>query len=162
MKASCKNKSDVFKVRYFNSEHTCPMRDKVLTKVPLTVGFVSGVTAPKLVNHKRIHTPKDIIADIREFYGVQISYQQAWRAKEHALEMIRGKPSTGYRKMSRYIYILNTVYPNSYIRMQKTEEDELMYLIVALRPLIRGFDYCRPIVVVDGAHLGRAYKGTFV
>ncbi|KAH0727117.1 hypothetical protein KY284_002982 [Solanum tuberosum] len=46
--------------------------------------------------------------------------------------------------------------------MQKTEEDEFMYLFVAFRPLIRGFDYCRPIVVVDGAYLGGAYKGTFV
>ncbi|KAG5616414.1 hypothetical protein H5410_016238 [Solanum commersonii] len=76
--------------------------------------------------------------------------------------MIKGKPSAGYRQMPRYIYKLNIVYPNSYIRMQKTEEDEFMYLFVALRPLIRGFDYCRPIVVVDGAHLSGAYKGTFV
>ncbi|XP_049387925.1 uncharacterized protein LOC125852236 [Solanum stenotomum] len=162
MKASCRKKSNVFKVRYFNSEHTCPMRDRVLTKVQATIGFVSGVTAPKLVNHKRIHTPKDRIADIRKFYGVQISYQHAWRAKERALEMIRGKSLAGYRQMPRYIDMLNTVYPNSYIRMQKTEEDEFMYLFVALRPLIRGFDYCRPIVVVNGAHLGGAYKGTFV
>ncbi|KAG5568256.1 hypothetical protein H5410_064737 [Solanum commersonii] len=138
------------------------MWDRVLTKVQATVGFVSGVTVPKLVNHKRIHTPKDIIADIREFYGVQISYQQAWRAKERALEMIRGKPSAGYRQLPRYIYMLNTAYPNSYIRMQKTEEDEFMYLFIALRPLIRGFDYCRSIVIVDGAHLGGAYKRTFV
>ncbi|KAH0670604.1 hypothetical protein KY290_026012 [Solanum tuberosum] len=36
------------------------------------VGFVSGVTAPKLINHKRIHTPKDIIDDIREFYKFQL------------------------------------------------------------------------------------------
>ncbi|XP_049351737.1 uncharacterized protein LOC125816194 [Solanum verrucosum] len=162
MKASCGKKFDLFKVRYFNSEHTCPMRDMVLTKVQETVGFVSGVTAPKLVNHKQIHTPKDIIVDIREFYGVQISYQQAWRAKERVLEMIRGKLSDGYRQMSRYIYMLNTVYLYSYIRMQKTEKDELMYLFVALRPLMRGFDYCKSIVVVDGAHLGGAYKGTFV
>ncbi|KAH0642463.1 hypothetical protein KY290_034052 [Solanum tuberosum] len=27
---------------------------------------------------------------------------------------------------------------------------------------MRGFDYCRPIVVVNGAHLGGAYKGTFL
>ncbi|KAH0729549.1 hypothetical protein KY289_000737 [Solanum tuberosum] len=97
------------------------MRDRILTKVQATVGFVSGVTTPKLVNRKRIYTPEDIIDDIREFYGVQISYQQAWRAKERALEMIR-----------------------------------------ALRALMRRFDYYRPIVVVDGAHLGGAYKGTFL
>ena len=58
--------------------------------------------------------------------------------------------------------MLNIVYPNSCIRMQKTEEDEFIYLFVVLRPLIRGFDYRRVIAVVDGAHLSGAYKGTFV
>ncbi|KAH0650675.1 hypothetical protein KY290_031534 [Solanum tuberosum] len=43
--------------------------------------------------------------------------------------------------------------------MQKTEDNQFMYLFIALRPLMRGFDYCRPVVVVDGAHLGGAYKG---
>nr|XP_025887254.1 uncharacterized protein LOC104647957 isoform X2 [Solanum lycopersicum] len=162
MKASCRKKSDIFIVRNFNSEHTCPMRERVLTKVQATVEFVSGVTAPKLVNYKRIYTPRDIIDDIREYYGVEISYQQAWRAKERALSMIRGKPSAGYRRMPRYIHMLKTVYPDSYIRMHKTEEDEFMYLFIALRPFIRGFKYCRPVVVVDGAHLSGAYKRTFV
>ncbi|XP_010317763.3 uncharacterized protein [Solanum lycopersicum] len=162
MKAPCRKKSDIFIVRNFNSEHTCPMRERVLTKVQATVGFVSGVTPPKLVNYKRIYIPRDIIDDIREYYGVEISYQQAWRAKERALSMIRGKPSAGYRRMPRYIHMLKTVYPDSYIRMHKTEEDEIMYLFIALRPFIRGFKYCRPVVVVDGAHLSGAYKGTFV
>ncbi|KAH0693770.1 hypothetical protein KY285_020867 [Solanum tuberosum] len=53
----------------------------------------SGVTAPKLVNHKRKHTPNDIIDDVREMYGVEISYQQAWCAKERALELLRDKPA---------------------------------------------------------------------
>ena len=76
--------------------------------------------------------------------------------------MLKGKPSEGYKQMSRYIWMLNKVYPNSYIRMQKTEDNKFMYLFISLRPLIRGFDYCRPVVVVDAAHLGGAYKGTFV
>ena len=88
---SCRKKSDVFIVRSFNSEHTCPIRDRVLTKVQTIVRFVSVVTTPELVNHKRIHTPKDIIDDIKKFNGVQISYKQACRAKKRALEMIRGK-----------------------------------------------------------------------
>ena len=162
MKASVRKNSEKFIVRYFISEHTCPLRDRVLSKVQSTVGFISGVTAPKLKNHKRKHTPSDIIDDIREMYGAEISYQQAWPAKERALELIRGKPVDGYRNMSRYIYMLETVYPNSYIRMQKTEDNKFMYLFIALRLLIRGFDYCRPVVVVDAAHLGGAYKGSFV
>ncbi|KAG5588802.1 hypothetical protein H5410_049236, partial [Solanum commersonii] len=156
--SSCKKKFDVFKVRYFNNEHMCPMRDRILTKVQATVEFISGVTAPKLFNHKRIHTPQDVIEDIRAIYGNEISYQQTWRAKERALEMLKGKPSEGYEQMPRYIWMLNNMYPNSYIRMQKTENNQFMYLFITLRPLIRGFDYCRPVVVVDVAHLGGAYK----
>ncbi|KAH0633443.1 hypothetical protein KY284_036229 [Solanum tuberosum] len=109
LRSSCRKKSDVFKVRYFNNEHMCPMRDRILTKVQATVGFISGVTAPKLFNHKRIHTPQDVIEDIRAIYGVEISYQQAWRAKERALKMLKGKPSEGYKQMPRYIWMLNNV-----------------------------------------------------
>ncbi|KAG5618307.1 hypothetical protein H5410_018131 [Solanum commersonii] len=157
-----RKKSDVFKVRYFNNKHMCPMRDRILTKVQATVGFIGGVTPPKLFNHKRIHTLQDVIEDIRAIYRVEISYQQTWRAKEHALKMLKGKPLEGYKQMPRYIWMLDNVYPNSYIRMQKTKNNQFMYLFIALRPLIRGFDYCRPIVVVDVVHLGGAYKGTFV
>ncbi|XP_010314417.2 uncharacterized protein [Solanum lycopersicum] len=162
MKAYYRKKSDIFIVRSFNSENTCPMRERVLTKVQATLEFVSGVTAPKLVNHKQIYIPRDIIDDIREYYGVQISYQQAWRAKKRALSMIRGKSSAGYRRLPRYIHNLKTVYPNSYIRMHKTEEDKFMYLFIALRPFIREFNYCTPVAVVDDSHLSGAYKETFV
>ncbi|XP_049373856.1 uncharacterized protein LOC125838881 [Solanum verrucosum] len=122
----------------------------------------SGVTAPKLVNHKRKHTPNDIIDDVRSLYDVEISYQQAWRAKEHALEMIRGKHADGYKQMPRYIYMLETVYPNSYIWMHKSEKIEFMYLFISLRPMMRGFEFCRPVVVVDASHLSGAYRGIFV
>ena len=55
-------------------------------------------------------------------YGVEISYQQAWRAKERALELIRGNPADAYKNMSRYIHMLEMVYPNSYIRMQNQKK----------------------------------------
>ncbi|KAG5614867.1 hypothetical protein H5410_014691 [Solanum commersonii] len=100
-KASVRKNTNILKVRYFNSEHTCPLRDRVLSKVQASVGFIGGVAAPKLVNHKRKHTPNDIIDDIREMYGVEISCQQAWRAKERALELIRGNPADAYRHMPR-------------------------------------------------------------
>ncbi|XP_015163822.1 uncharacterized protein [Solanum tuberosum] len=49
LKESVRKNTDIFKLRYFNSEHTCPLRDQVLSKVQATVGFLSGVTAPKPV-----------------------------------------------------------------------------------------------------------------
>ncbi|XP_015068767.1 uncharacterized protein LOC107013352 [Solanum pennellii] len=162
LKASIRKNSETFIVRYFNSEHTCPLRDRILSKVQAIVGFVSGATAPKLGNHKRKHTPNDIIDDIRETYGVEISYEQAWRAKERALELIRGKTADAYRNMPRYIYMLETVYQNSYIRMHKSEYNEFMYLFISLSPMMRGFEFCKPVVVVHASHLSGAYRGTFV
>ncbi|KAG5575775.1 hypothetical protein H5410_055909 [Solanum commersonii] len=95
LEAYVRKKLDIFKVRYFNSEQTCPLRDRQLTNVQTTVGFISAATIPKL---------------------------------ERALEIIRGKPAAGYRELPRCTYMLETV----------------------------------PIVVVEGAHLDGAYKGTFV
>ncbi|XP_055830888.1 uncharacterized protein LOC129899916 [Solanum dulcamara] len=103
-------------------------------------------------------------AEVKEnqFYKDKATLVDAWRSKEHALEMLRGKPADGYRQLPIYIHILKTVYPNSYISMHKSSTDEFMYLFIALRPLMRGFQFCRPVVIVDGAHLDGPYKGTFV
>ena len=40
--------------------------------------------------------PKDIVADIRKQYGIQINYDKAWRARELALSSIRGSPKESY------------------------------------------------------------------
>ncbi|XP_047257550.1 uncharacterized protein LOC124889624 [Capsicum annuum] len=161
-KASCRRGIELFKVRFFQDVHTCPLKDHVFTQLQATVGFVSGFAALKLVNYKRIHTPNDIIEAIKNTFGVDINYQKAWRAKERTIKMLRGKPAYGYRQMARYVYMLNSVYPSSHIRIHKFEDNKFMYLFVALQPLKSGFEYCRPEVVVDGAHLSGAYKGTFV
>ncbi|KAF3660194.1 hypothetical protein FXO38_12248 [Capsicum annuum] len=119
LKASSYQKIDVFIIRRFNPEHTCPFSDRVLKNILATTAFVSEFTAPKLVNHMRKRTPDDIIEEIKKVYGVDINYTKAWRAKERAIAMLRGG--------SNY----------------------------------RGFEFCKSVVVVDGAHLSRPYKGTF-
>jgi len=76
--------------------------------------------------------------------------------------MIRGKPAYGYRQMPIYIYMLETVYPNSYIRMHKSGKNEFMDLFISLRLMMRRFEFCRPVVVVDALHLSGAYREIFV
>ncbi|KAH0730548.1 hypothetical protein KY289_001736 [Solanum tuberosum] len=59
MKASSINKSKMFRIRVFNSEHTCPLKDGVHSQVKATSGFIGSIIAPKLKNHKRKYTPND-------------------------------------------------------------------------------------------------------
>ncbi|XP_047260072.1 uncharacterized protein LOC124892946 [Capsicum annuum] len=162
MKASCMNESKLFVIKIFISEHSCSLRDRVLNNMVATSNFVSEFTAPKLINHKRIHTPADIIEEMKVIYGVDINYMKAWRAKEKAIVMLRGGPADGYRKIPRYIYMLNQVYPQSHIQMHKATDNEFKDLFIALRSMIRGFEFCRPVVVVDGAYLSGPYEGTSV
>lgn len=58
------------------------------------------------------------------------------------------------------IYMLNTVYSNSYVRMHKSNDNKFIYLFIALKPLMRGYQFYRPVVIVDGAHLDGPYIGT--
>ncbi|KAF3667832.1 putative AT-rich interactive domain-containing protein 1-like [Capsicum annuum] len=152
----------IFVVRTFNDEHTCSLMDRVFEQQHTTIAFIAGIISPKLVNHKRIIIPSDIIEDIKRELSLDIDYMMAWRAKERALKILRGRLADGYKKMPTYVYMLNSVYPNSHIRMNKSPDNRFMYLCVALHPFIRGFRYYRPVVIVDDSHLGGPYKETFI
>ncbi|XP_047257518.1 uncharacterized protein LOC124889600 [Capsicum annuum] len=162
MKASSLLDYDLFQVWKFNDENTCSMSDRVLKQLQATINFVSNFTKSKLVNYKRKHTPADIIEEMKVVYRFDINYMKAWRAKERAIEILRGGAADGYRQMPRYIYILNFVYPGSHIRMHKAVDNKFKYLFIALQPMIHSFKHCGPVFVVDGAHLSGLYQETFL
>ncbi|XP_060178363.1 uncharacterized protein LOC132608345 [Lycium barbarum] len=162
LKASSINRSAMFKIREFVEKHTCPLKDKVYTQHQANSDFIADIIKPKFRNYKRKYVPSDIVDDVKNDFGVDVPYMKAWRAKEKALTELMGEPAKSYKKLSGYIYILDKTYPGSHIRMKKTSENEFLYLFIALYAFIKGFECCRPIVVVDGSHIKTAYNGTFV
>ncbi|RVW93927.1 hypothetical protein CK203_028168 [Vitis vinifera] len=67
-----------------------------------------------------IHDNPTIIEDVanerqnmmqQPIYGVQISYDKAWRAKELALGSIRGSPEESYNTLPSYCYVLEQKNP---------------------------------------------------
>ncbi|XP_060190841.1 uncharacterized protein LOC132620161 [Lycium barbarum] len=162
IRASSVGKSGMFRVREFQDKHTCPLKEKVYSQCQATSRLISGIVKPKISNHKRKYTPKDIAEDVKNDFGMDVSYMVAWRAKERAMNDLMGEPAESYKRLPRYLYILDNTYPGSHIRMRKIRENEFLYVFIALYAFIKGFDYCRPIVVVDGSHLKTPYNGTFV
>ncbi|XP_075097376.1 uncharacterized protein LOC142174885 [Nicotiana tabacum] len=161
-KASSINKSELFKVREFIDNHTCPLKDKVYEHRQASSSLIGSMIRPKLTNHKRKYTPKDIIDNVKSDLGVDVSYMLAWRAKEKAMNFLRGEPADSYKKLPGYLYTMDMTYPGSHIRMVKSPKNEFMYVYISLYAFIKGFDHCRPIVVVDGSHRKSYYTGTFV
>ncbi|XP_047264764.1 uncharacterized protein LOC107864724 [Capsicum annuum] len=116
----------------------------------------------KFKNHKRKYSATEIRSDMKEDLGMDLTYIMCWRAKEQAIEYLRGKPSASYGKLPAYIHVLNTTYPGSHIRMKKHEDNEFLYIFIALTTFIQGFDHCRPMILVDASYLRGLYNGTFV
>ncbi|XP_075080608.1 uncharacterized protein LOC142166089 [Nicotiana tabacum] len=92
-------------------------------------------------------------------HGLNLSYMQAWRAKEKALQFLRGNPCDSYNKLPKYFYILEKNYSGFVVKLKKAADDCFLYAFVALCTSINGWQHCRPVVVVDGTFLKSAYRG---
>ncbi|XP_055826278.1 uncharacterized protein LOC129894621 [Solanum dulcamara] len=162
LRASSVNKSQMFAIRDFESEHTCLLLHNSLSERQATKTVVGSIIVAKCIDPDANYTPRDIQNDMLQEYGVRLTYMQAWRDKEKALELVRDDPAQSYAKLPSYFRILEATYPGSYIRLHKSEDDHFLYAFVALFTSIKGWEYCRPIVVVDGTFLKGVYKGTML
>ncbi|XP_015167934.1 uncharacterized protein [Solanum tuberosum] len=113
LRASSLNKSQMFKIREFESEHTCLLLHNSLSERQATKSVVGSIIVGKCAEPDVIYTPKDIQRDMLSEYGVRLTYMQAWRAKEAALELVRGDPIQSYAKLPSYFHILEATYPGS-------------------------------------------------
>ncbi|XP_075074300.1 uncharacterized protein LOC142161949 [Nicotiana tabacum] len=157
-KATSINDSAMFKVRNFNNQHTCSLMDNTFIQRKPTAMVVGSMVIPKYSDPKTIYTSKDIQFDMLSEQGVNLTYMQAWRAKEKALQFLRGHPADSYNKFPSYLYILEKTYPRSVVKLKKTENDCFLYVFVAICTSISGWEYCRPVVVVDVTFLKSVYR----
>lgn len=61
----------------------------------------------------RSYTPKDIMDDVQTEYGLRISYNKAWKAKEHALQVERGSPKESFSLLPLYFHMLEKKKPGT-------------------------------------------------
>ncbi|XP_075076427.1 uncharacterized protein LOC142163074 [Nicotiana tabacum] len=153
------NDSAMFKVKSFNRQHACTLMNDTFIQRKRTAVVVGSMIIPKYCDPKTVYTPKDIQTDMLSQHGVNLSYMQAWRAKEKALQFLRGNPADSYNKLPKYFYILEKTYPGSFVKLKKIADKCFLYAFVALCTSISGWEYCRPVVLVDGTFLKSAYRG---
>ncbi|KAH0665539.1 hypothetical protein KY285_026745 [Solanum tuberosum] len=79
LQASSLNKSQMFKIREFESEHTCLLLHNSLSERQATKSVVGSIIVGKCAEPDVIYTQKDIQRDMLAEYGVRLTYMQAWR-----------------------------------------------------------------------------------
>ena len=122
---------------------------------PWVVGhLIKGKYTQDGTNYKA----KDIQRDMFDNYGIQMSYVKAWRCREKALMYIRGTPAFSYTKLPGYLYMLQQKNPGT-ITDIVIEDERFKYCFFSLGACRKGFNFCRPVISIDGTFLKGKYGG---
>ncbi|KAK3188752.1 hypothetical protein Dsin_028313 [Dipteronia sinensis] len=128
-------------------------RRTLVAEKPMIYKVIIGeVVAPRLQQQDGplIH-PKDIIADMKTMYGIQIMYNKALQALQYALSLTYGTHEETFQLLPSFGYVLDQHNPGTIIDLQCTDDE------VSLR----GFQRCMsPVIAVDGTHLKERFGGT--
>ncbi|XP_050232966.1 uncharacterized protein LOC126681471 [Mercurialis annua] len=161
-RASRDGRTSMFLIRRLNNMHTCSVDIRMEEKREATTSIVAEVTKSKFLNVKTIYTPTNIILDFEKEYGVILNYNKAWREKEKALGLIRGNPGDSYDVLPSYFHMILETNPGLVVNIPTSKDNIFLYAFMALDASIKGWKYCRPVVVTDGTFLKSNYGRTLL
>ncbi|XP_071718575.1 uncharacterized protein [Rutidosis leptorrhynchoides] len=99
---------------------------------------VLGSLMDSFKSTNREYKPKDIRDDIGNRFGVTISYNQAWRAKCHTLQMLRGSSDDSFRMLPIYLYNIMIYNPGSVTNVIANKENKFLMCYYSLGIVVHG------------------------
>ncbi|KAK2662329.1 hypothetical protein Ddye_000903 [Dipteronia dyeriana] len=159
LRAVRRDEDTYFQVRSFVNEHTCPLEEIHRRHRQASAVTIGEVIAPRLQQQDgRLMRPKDIIADMKSMYGIQIMYSKTHAALDYALSLAYGTHEETFQLLPSFGYILEQQNPGTITDLQCNEDDTFLYFFMSIGASLRGFRTCmHPVITVDGTHL----KGRF-
>ena len=114
----------------------------------------------RLINPGKVYRPRDVMDDMKQKFGVELSYSVAWRGREYVYENLRlGTLEQSYKLLLGYLHMLMETNPGSVVNLEVTDGNKFQYLFIAFLASIQGFSYCRLVISIDATHLKGKYKG---
>ncbi|XP_074319857.1 uncharacterized protein LOC141656735 [Silene latifolia] len=148
-------------IKKMTPTHTCEGGVQA-TGYQATRSWVAGIIKEKLKvlpNYK----PKDIVNDIKEEYGIQLNYFQAWRGKEIAKEQLQGSYKDAYSQLPNFCEKIVESNPGSVATFTTKDDSSFHRLFVSFHASLYGFQQgCRPLLFLDSIALKSKYQGTLL
>ncbi|KAL0540231.1 hypothetical protein IC582_024464 [Cucumis melo] len=155
--------SNIFKIKKYVKVHSCSLEFLNRDHRQAKSWVVGELIKSKFKGPGRIYKPRDIIEDMRQDYGINMSYEKAWRARENAYERVRGSPEESYNLLRRYGEALKFTNSGTIFHMELEDDRFFKYLFMAVGACVRGFLNCiRPVIVMDGTFLKNKYRGQLI
>ncbi|KAA0050468.1 protein FAR1-RELATED SEQUENCE 4-like [Cucumis melo var. makuwa] len=96
---------------------------------------------------------KEIVHKARTNLGVNISYQKAWRTKEHMVKILHDDTVESYALIQRFFDKLVESNPGTCTALEMNDSGHFKFCFMAFGASIERWKYCRPIISVDGTFL---------
>ena len=97
-----------------------------------------------------------------DMFGMTLDYTTSYRALLYAQELVRGSAEDGYERQPSYLEQISLANPGSITGLELDSLNRFKYLFLSFGVSIRGFQYQRRVIVVDGTHLSGKYEGVML
>ncbi|OVA04269.1 hypothetical protein BVC80_1623g18 [Macleaya cordata] len=112
------------------------------------------------VRDKPLIKPKEIVDIFKSDYGVTLGYYFAYASKELALKQIYGDDKLSYSNLRWFAGSLIRTNPGSRVVLEVNPvTNKFERLFISFEACIHGFEFCRPLLFLDGTFLKSKYKG---
>ena len=105
-----------------------------------------------------------IVRYIEQTYQYNIGYMKAWRAKQKVFEMRFGTYKASYDNLPQMLSYVVARNPGSFydtylVPTVRRGQSFLLRAFFCLGACVRAFQYCLPVLCIDGTFLTGRYKG---
>nr|KYP35429.1 hypothetical protein KK1_043531 [Cajanus cajan] len=171
MRAIESKRSDKWKVTQWGGRHTCLnmslSQDHAKLDSELIATFIQG-----MVNQDPSIKISLIQERITSQTGFKISYRKAWMAKQKAIVNVFGDWEESYAYLPRWLQYMKEIAPGSFYDLCHDEffvgnrchrgYRQFHRLFWTFKPCCDAFNFCKPLIQVDGTHLYGKYRGTLL
>ncbi|KAH9795044.1 SWIM-type domain-containing protein [Citrus sinensis] len=121
------------------------------------------IRATRSSNEQNVHWVVQRIDNVHTCHNEVLvdGRQQAYRAREVGLEIVRGNPAESYNLLPKYSHVLTKANEGTVTHLEQDGDGNFLYYFVAFGSSIKGFmQYIRPVIAADGTHLKGLYRGS--
>ncbi|XP_028052512.1 uncharacterized protein LOC114256998 [Camellia sinensis] len=149
-------------VKKLDSVHNCGAAIRTHTNPRTGSDLVSSVVADR-VRAKPLTRLTNIVFDMKNDYGLDISYRVAWLRVEKARGEVYGDHAMSFDQLRWYSDSVMEKNPNSYINLEFHQQTgRFVRYFISFHACIDGFNHCRPLLFLDGTFLKGRFKGNLL
>ncbi|XP_028772552.1 uncharacterized protein LOC114729679 [Neltuma alba] len=150
------------RVATFINEHVHNAQDNLCVEHCGSASLTASIIRDEVNDHID-RRPNDIRKTLERDYGMKLTYKQAYRAKQKALEDIHGRPDQSYMLIPWICERLKETDNKTVAKWVANTNNTFERAFIAYGCCIEGFIAgARHVLYIDGCHLSGPYKGTLL